>query len=321
LTVPIMLLLLLMAVDFGRLFLSYIQITNAAREGAAYASQQPTNDVKITEYVAAETNSQGQAGESAPTVTVSCADTTGMTMACSSAPGGAGRGNTVTVAVNEGFSFLTPLINSAFGGSLAMKTSATAVVLNTVPGTGGTPPAPCTGPTAEFSVVVTSGMTVLADPSASRPNSGVCNISGYNWTWGDGAIDVGQASGDPHTYGSANTWTIRLDVTNQAGSAFKTRQITVPAGPPAPSCAKPVANFTWTTSGPGNKTYVYTDASTVADPVNCPITDWLWTFTDVGGLQSNAQNPGPVTYGNGSNHPVTLQVTNAGGTTTITRNT
>ena len=58
-------------------------------------------------------------------------------------------------------------------------------------------------------------------------------------------------------------------------------------------CTKPTANFTWTTGGQSNKTYTYRDASTVADPVNCPITDWLWTFTDCGRRQSNAQNPAP----------------------------
>ena len=62
------------------------------------------------------------------------------------------------------------------------------------------------------------------------------------------------------------------------------------------------------------------DLSTVADPVHCPITDWEWTFTDASGLKSNAQNPAPVTYGNNSSHPVTLKVTNAGGSTTITKN-
>lgn len=59
----------------------------------------------------------------------------------------------------------------------------------------------------------------------------------------------------------------------------------------------------------------------MTDPLNCPITDWLWTFTDAGGLQSNAQNPAPVTYGNNSGHPVTLKVTNLAGFNQITLNT
>ena len=38
LVVPLFMLLLLLAVDFGRLFFSYVQINNAAREAAAYAA-------------------------------------------------------------------------------------------------------------------------------------------------------------------------------------------------------------------------------------------------------------------------------------------
>jgi len=36
LVIPVMLLMLAIAIDFGRLFFSYIEITNAAREGAAF---------------------------------------------------------------------------------------------------------------------------------------------------------------------------------------------------------------------------------------------------------------------------------------------
>ena len=39
LIVPLFMLLLLAAVDFGRLFFSYVQINNAAREAAAYAAR------------------------------------------------------------------------------------------------------------------------------------------------------------------------------------------------------------------------------------------------------------------------------------------
>ena len=87
----------------------------------------------------------------------------------------------------------------------------------------------------------------------------------------------------------------------------------MPAGS-GTSCTKPHAGFTVSSD---KKTYTYTDASTVDDPVNCPITTWLWTFTDLG-TQSNAQNPTPQTYQTGQSHSVTLKVTNAAGTSTYT---
>ena len=352
LVLPVLLFLVVIAVDFGRLFFSYIQISNAAREGANYGSGAPTDTVGITTRVNAEKNAQGQAGEGTPVVTTSCADGAGSTIACNLATGGGGAGNTVTVTVHVPFTFVTPLISGFFGGDLDVVNSATATVLGYAPGSGASQPPGCSLPSASFTLIVTSGLTVFANPSGSTPNSGVCNISGYNWDWGDTLTSVGTATGDSHTYLSPGTYTIVLEVTNQAGANERSDTVTVPLPPPTPTpttaptptpaptptggpsptpsptptpaptpinCAPPVANFTWIQSGQANKTYTYTDASTVADAVNCPITDWLWTFTDQGGLQSNAQNPAPVTYQNGGKHPVTLRVTNAGGSTTITK--
>ena len=325
LIVPVFLFLLVIAIDFGRLFFSYIEIHNAAREGAAFGAVAPTDcggtpcssSSGIATHARQETNAQAQRGESALVVTATCADAGGASIACSAASGGAGAGSTITVSVAERFTFLTPLIGNVFGGGLQMGSSATAAVLGYASSGSGSPPGSCSAPSADFSVTVTSGRTIFADPSASRPNSGVCNISGYNWTWGDGNTDVGTASGSSHTYGASGTYNVVLEVTNQGGSTTKTLSVTVPVGAPPPTCTKPTANFNWTRSG---KTYTYRDGSSVADPTNCPITDWLWTFTDTG-TQSNAQNPAPVTYGNNSSHPVTLTVTNAAGSTTITLNT
>jgi PKD repeat protein len=287
----------------------------------------PTDLATITSRAEQETNAQAQAGEDAIAVSTSCTDQAGTSIACSLASGGAGAGNRVTVNVTEAFTFLTPMIGGFFGGDLQMDASATSVVTDYAPSSGGSPPGPCSLPLASFTVVVTSGLSVLADPSGSTPDSGVCSISGFNWTWGDPSDpdneEPGEATSKAHTYLAAGTYTIQLEVTNQAGTDTAAQVVTVPEAPP-PTCTAPAANFTFTTSGSGsNKTWTYSDTSTVADPVNCPITAWLWTFTDQGGLQSNAQFPAPVQYGGNPNalHSVTLTVTNDGGITTITKNT
>jgi Flp pilus assembly protein TadG len=320
LVIPVMLLMLAIAIDFGRLFFSYIEITNAAREGAAFGTHAPSNLTQIQAMAAQETSTQSQGGEHAITVSTTCKDSGGTVLAsCALAVGGAaGAGNTITVNVDEPFTFFTPLIG-AIVPNLHLTTATTAVVTDYASSSGPVQPGSCSAPVPSFVVRVTSGRTVFADPTGSRPNSGVCNISGYNWSWGwpaDPNNDtVGTAIGDSHTYGIDGTYIITLTVSNQAGYMSTTRSVTIPAVAP-PVCAKPTADFTWLTSG---KTYTYHDASTVADGVNCPITDWLWTFTDLGGTQSNAQNPAAQTYGNNSAHPVTLTVTNAGGSTTITK--
>lgn len=321
LVLPIFALFMVIAVDFGRVFFSYIEINNAAREGAAFGAVSPTDTVGIRSHALQETNVQAQAGENALQVTSACADSAGATLACDQASGGSGAGNTITVGVAEPFTFMTPLVSNFFQNSFQLHATATATVLGYAASGGGPPPGPCSPPVAIFNVITNNTLSVFADPTGSTPNSGVCSISGYNWTWGDGNVEVGSATGNPHTYANPGTYTVILEVTNQGGSTTTTRGVTVPAAPPPPTCAKPVADFSWTSNG---KSRTYSDRSTVADPVNCPITDWLWTFTDIdppaGGLQSNAQNPATVTYGNNSQHPVTLRVTNAGGSTTVTRN-
>lgn len=323
LILPVFLLLLVIAIDFGRLFYTYVQINNAAREGAAVAIYAPTNATQIASHATGEKNAQGQRGdiENAIVVTTSCADSTlaRTPIDCSLAQGGTGSGYTVTVNVNQRFVFLTPLISSMFGSSLQLNASATAAVLGYAGTTGGTNPGTCTAPTASFTWIITGPRTIFADPSASTPNSGVCNISGYNWTWGDGAVEVGTATGNSHTFASDGPWQVQLEVTNQAGPGTKTETVTLVVAPP-PTCTKPAPNFfIFNKTGQGNKTYNYRDSSTVADPTNCPITDWLWTFNDLGGVQSNAQNPS-ATYAGGGAHSVTLKVTNAAGSNQITLN-
>ncbi len=312
LVLPVFMLLLLTAIDFGRLFFSFIEMNNAAREGATYAATNPTNTVEIQRHILQETNAQSQVGAgtlSAPTVT--CKDTTGAEMACSSAVGGGGPGNTVTVRATEPFTFFTPFINELFGNNFNMSSSATAVALGYAGSSSGTNPDNCSPPTASFTLVA-DNMTITTDPSASTPNSGVCNISGYNWNWGDGQTDVGTASSTVHEYQDPGTYTVQLTTTNQGGETTKTEDVTVPAVAP-PTCTKPVAKFDYTTSGQGGKTFTFKDTSTVADPVNCPITSWAWSFGDTPPTGSNAQNPTSITYQGGNEHTVTLIATNSAG--------
>ncbi len=309
LILPVFLLLFLIAADVGRLFFSYIEINNAAREGAAYAATNPSYTSEIQAHILQETNSQSQAGAgsiSAPTVT--CQDATGALIACSAAAGGLGPGNTVTVGVTEPFTFLTPMVNGLFHNNLNLGASATAAVLFYTASTGGAPPAGCIPPTASFTVVV-NGNTITTNPSASTPNSGTWTISGYNWDWGDGNTDVGTATSTNHTYTDNGTYQVALTVTNQCGQNTAYQQVTI--GTYAGECTVPTASFTVVQgTGSSSKTFTFTDTSTVADPANCPITSWAWTFGD--GTMSNAENP-TYTYHDSSKHTVTLIVTNAAG--------
>ena len=132
LVAPVMLLLLLVAVDFGRVLFSFIAVNNAAREGAQYAAEHAMDmdtpldvDAYNAEVIAAavgEVNVQGQGGEGVMTVSnPSCTlASSGAPMSCDiAATVTAGIGNHVMVSVTQPFSFMTPFIGDRFLGGTA----------------------------------------------------------------------------------------------------------------------------------------------------------------------------------------------------------
>ncbi len=339
LVLPIFLALLLMAVDFGRLFFTYIQVSNAAREAAAYGATQPTDTVGMQARAVQEKNAQSQGEGPLDPIITSCTSQIGTTIACSASPGGAGSGNTLTVTVRQPFTFLTPLINDMFGGSLRMSASVTtAVFVSAAGGTGGGPGS-CAPPSNATFTIVASGLDIIANPDGSQPDTGICTISGYNWDFGDGTTDVGSSIPVSHTYASPGTYAVTLEVTNQGGSLTAIRTVTVPPVPtptptggptptptatpgptptptptPAP-CADPVANFSWLSGNP-RRNITFTDLSTA--PAGCPITTWLWDFGD-GSPSSNAPNPFHSFPSNNGTWNVTLTVTSSSGSASVTR--
>ena len=276
LVVPVFILLLLMAVDFGRLFFSYVQVTNAAREGAAYAAAAPTDTVGIQARALQETSVQGQAGEHPLVVTASCANTAGAAMACVQAPGGTGKGNTVTVHVEEPFGFLTPLMSQFVGPGFQIGSSSTVAVLGLAPTGSGNGGLCATLPTASF-VVSISNLTVTLNANASGPTSGDCAISGYNWDMGDGLNPFPPVTGNPATYTFASTgsYLIHLEVTNSAGSATASQTVVIGAPTPTPT-GGPGPTPTPTVAPTATPTPT---AAPTATPVPTPVCNFVPTFT------------------------------------------
>ena len=135
-----MLMLMLLAVDFGRLFFTYVAVNNAAREATFYAAAHAADNTYDEEAYAAgvaaaaarEASAQGQGGEGTLAVSAPvCSTPGGTSLDCDTASKWAGgTGNHVTVSASQPFSFLTPLIGDLFGGSLTLSASATGPVLN-----------------------------------------------------------------------------------------------------------------------------------------------------------------------------------------------
>jgi PKD repeat protein len=138
-------------------------------------------------------------------------------------------------------------------------------------------------PVAAFSASPTSGSFPLkvqfTDKSTGAPTS-------WRWVFEDGDNTTVKSSQNPvHIYSQVGTYTVKLTVTNSAGSNTTISSVTVKS-----PLQVPVASFTASpTSGSSPLNVQFTDKSTGAP------TEWKWNFGDgsdiIDGTTSAYQNP------------------------------
>ncbi|MEP7377971.1 MAG: PKD domain-containing protein [Chloroflexota bacterium] len=154
--------------------------------------------------------------------------------------------------------------------------------------------APAT-PVANFSFAQQPGtLTVnFTDTSTGVPTS-------WGWNFGDGTSSTLQ--NPSHTYAASGSHSVSLTAANSGGPGTVTKTVTV-------SLPAPVADFTFAQQS-GGTTVNFTDASTGSP------TSWNWDFGD--GASSTQQNPSHV-YLLSGNYNVTLNASNAGGSTSVNK--
>ena len=240
LVVPIMAVLFLATIDLGRVFYSQITITNAAREAAFKAAEDPTSytsgtcNATTSKVVCAAINEARNSF-----VTVSAAD---VSMACSlgatATPCTKDYGKRATVTVLGHFNLLTPLMSAFTGGSnITLKSTASADVVvvpavafatptptptptpvatpTPTPAPGATPtptpaptpvptpaptPVPCSPPYAAFTYSQLNKNKPVYFTSTSTPTTGTCKILYWRWDFGDGVLSTGNPTSISHTY-------------------------------------------------------------------------------------------------------------------------
>lgn len=183
LVLPLILIVVLGTIDFGRVVFSWIEVMNASREGAAYAIINPSDLGGITLHVQQETNVQQQRGESPLSVDVTCrpSDNNQLVLPCNAAYAN-GLGSTVTVRVEESFSFLTPLINGMFP-DFTISAAATGFYMSPLGG-GPTPtptasPSPTPSPTPTPEPGATATPTPISTASPTPVPTGLCTVPNF----------------------------------------------------------------------------------------------------------------------------------------------
>lgn len=122
LVAPILLLIVLLAIDFGRLFFAYVAITNAARVGANYAAVHPDDTYPNATYTALVTND----GASALGTTCATLGTFDPTFLDGSDTGTTPKdlGDSARVVLSCQFRVMTPVISRIIGQNVTIRASA-----------------------------------------------------------------------------------------------------------------------------------------------------------------------------------------------------
>jgi PKD repeat protein len=301
LILPVMLMLTLIALDFGRIYLGWINLQNAARAASNFAANNPEAWLGTGKADVIERYRNQVLNDTAATNCVLTPDVPADPLfEDGDGDGWETRiGDRVTASFTCNFTLITPIISNILGTTVPVSASAVFPIKNgQFASSGGG-----TGPVADFTAsptTTTVGTNIAFDSSTSTGSPTI-----WAWTFGDGATSSSQ--NPTHPYSSPGTYTVELTVTNANGSNTRTRTGYITIGNPAP-----VADFSASTTTPAVSAAVtFTDTST-GNP-----TGWTWTFGD-GGTSTN----GPLVshaYNMAGTYTVSLTVTGPGGTHSVTK--
>ncbi len=188
-TLPVLMLLLLVASDFGRVFLGWVNLNNAARVAANYAAQNPTawgtpgDAAALAEY---------QREISAETGGINC--TMPSPAPAPTFASGTDVGDPATVSLSCDFTLLTPFLSQLMGGPIHL--TATSVfpirggVIEGVP-VGSVVPTPTPTAAASSSATPTPTPTATPEPMCTVPTLVGQRTNNAAQIWGTGPHGAG----------------------------------------------------------------------------------------------------------------------------------
>lgn len=301
---PVVLLVLMVGLDFGRVFLGWINLNNTARIAANFAATNAIalsgtgtiHDSAVARYRALVANDATAINCTLNPDPVADPAATPADLAALF-PGGTDLGQTAHVAIDCDFGIITPVISNILGSVVTVSASADFPIRQgVVSGAGGGGPG---GVEALFSASPLTGDSPL---NVTFTNFSTGSPTTYAWDFqDDGIVDSTTPNGNSFNYTIPGTYTVRLTVSNGLSTDDETHTInvTVPPGP--------VANFdALPATGTAPHVVTFTNNSTGG---TAPLT-YAWTFGD--GTTSTAVTPPNKTYPAGT-WTITLVVTDSFG--------
>jgi PKD repeat protein len=310
---PILLLLTLVALDFGRVYLGWINLQSMSRIAANLAANNPTawqgsGDANV------KAKYQNQIRSDAAATNCKLPTVGGVQTAPAPAfadTGGNGSssdiGDSATVSLSCTFNLITPGIKNIVGGSVTVSAS------SVFPVKSGMTNAMSSGPSGTAPSAAFTGNGMLAPSTLSgvapftvtfRDTSGGSPTS-WLWTFPDDGTTSTLQDPLDHTFTSPGTYVVTMTATNAWGSDTESMGITV--------VAPTTVDFTYTLSSPNAPSI-----ATFTNNSSPGATAYLWNF-GAGQGTSTLQSPPPHTYSTAATYSVTLTVTYPTGPVSVTK--
>ena len=212
LVLPVLLLIVLIGLDFGRSLLAWVGLNNSARIAANYASLHPDawgspgNATYRAQYADLVTNDFQNSGCAAPTPI----PTPAFLYAGSTA-----LGARASVSLPCDLPLVTPLIGAFFPSGVPITGGAVfAVRGGIIVGSGGGGSAPVAACSAAPANVDTGAPVAITNTTTGT-------VTNWLWDFGDNTVSTAQAPGT-HSYTSPGTYPITLTATNTFGTSQAT---------------------------------------------------------------------------------------------------
>ncbi len=244
LVLPILLLLGMIAVDFGRIYLGWVNLQNMSRIAANFAANNPEAWLTNTPAnLATRTQYQNQILEDAQATNCALNPATppSPTFTDLDLDGSAtGIGDRAQVALTCRFKVVTPIIGAIVGGQVNVSASSVFPVKSAISETSSGGGGSCLAPNPAINANPMTGPAPLTVDFTDASGGGT-GVS-WSWTFGDGQTSTLR---DPHnhTYNAEGTYTVTLAVTNACGTVTTNPGVTITVNPTSPPAGCVVPNF------------------------------------------------------------------------------